>query len=169
MRCRLYRRHQKNLANTNIMAWGGKVYALYEAGRPVELDPVTLETRGETSLNGKLNPGMFISLGAPRALESRLGLGGQAFTAHPHTDPHAGRVVGWGWKSLVAQRAVEATFWEWDPDWMQQGETRHLLTGCEVRVGRALPSRASHHRAVVLLPVALSSFCRCPARELNDM
>ena len=27
--------HQKNLANTNILAWGGKVYALYEAGRPL--------------------------------------------------------------------------------------------------------------------------------------
>lgn len=53
--------HQKNLANTNIMAWGGKVYALYEAGRPVELDPGTLETRGESSMGGKLNPGMFIS------------------------------------------------------------------------------------------------------------
>ena len=38
--------HQKNLANTNILAWGGKVYALYEAGRPVELDGKTLETIG---------------------------------------------------------------------------------------------------------------------------
>ena len=54
--------HQKNLANTNIMAWGGKVYALYEAGRPVELDPETLETLGESSLDGRLKPGMFISM-----------------------------------------------------------------------------------------------------------
>lgn len=90
---RHYISHQKNLANTNILAWGGKVYALYEAGRPVELDPETLEARGETSLGGKLNPGMFISMGAPQVLESALGLGGRAFTAHPHTDPHTGRAV----------------------------------------------------------------------------
>ena len=64
-------------------------------------------------------------------MESGLGLGGRAFTAHPHTDPHAGRMVGWGWKSLVAQRAVEATFWEWDHGWVERGETVHLLDGCE--------------------------------------
>ena len=38
--------HQKNLANTNILAWGDRVYALYEAGRPVALDPVTLDAGG---------------------------------------------------------------------------------------------------------------------------
>ena len=125
--------HQKNLANTNILAWGGKVYALYEAGRPVELDPVNLDTMGEVDMNGKLSPGMFISTGAPAAVESVLGLGGKAFTAHPHADPHTGRMVGWGWKSLVARRAVEVTFWEWDQEWKERGETAHLLTGCEVR------------------------------------
>ena len=123
--------HQKNLANTNILAWGGKVYALYEAGRPVELDPETLDALGESSLGGKLTPGMFISLGAPFALEAGLGLGGRAFTAHPHTDPHTGRIVGWGWKSLVAKRSVEATFWEWDEDWNARAEAVHMLSGCE--------------------------------------
>jgi len=53
--------HQKNLANTNIMAWGGKVYALYDAGRPVELDPETLDTLGEDDLGGRLREGMFLS------------------------------------------------------------------------------------------------------------
>ena len=58
--------HQKNLANTNILAWGDRVYALYEAGRPVALDPVTLDAAGEDDLDGKLPPGMFVSAGAPR-------------------------------------------------------------------------------------------------------
>ena len=53
--------HQKNLANTNVLAWGGRVYALYEAGRPVELDPATLRAKGEKDLDGKLPKGMFIS------------------------------------------------------------------------------------------------------------
>jgi all-trans-8'-apo-beta-carotenal 15,15'-oxygenase len=52
---------QKNLANTNILAWGGRVYALYEAGRPVELDPATLCAKGETDLDGKVPRGMFVS------------------------------------------------------------------------------------------------------------
>lgn len=75
--------------------------------------------------------------GAPRALESVFGMGGQAFTAHPHTDPHTGRMIGWGWRSLVAQRAVEATFWEWDHEWVERGETVHLLSACEVGGTRA--------------------------------
>ena len=124
--------HQKNLANTNILAWGDRVYALYEAGRPVALDPVTLDAAGEDDLDGKLPPGMFVSAGAPPALERALGLGGVAFTAHPHVDSHTARAVGWGWKSLVANRAVEATFWEWAEDWSEPTTpTTYRLAGCE--------------------------------------
>lgn len=123
--------HQKNLANTNVLAWGGKVYALYEAGRPVELDPETLEARGEDDLGGRLPGGMFVSAGLPAAVEARLGIGGRAFTAHPHIDRRCGRVVGWGWTSKVAERAVEATFWEWDSDWTECSSVTHSLAGCE--------------------------------------
>lgn len=123
--------HQKNLANTNILAWGGKVYALYEAGRPVELDPKTLETVGEVDLNGRLSGGMFVSVGAPSGVESALGIGGKAFTAHPHVDPNTGRVVGWGWTSAVAKRSVEATFWEWDKNWGEVASTEYSMSGCE--------------------------------------
>jgi hypothetical protein len=83
-------------------------------------------------------PGVYrvrYASGAPQVLEAGLGLGGKAFTAHPHTDPHTGRVVGWGWKSLVAQRAVEATFWEWDEAWVERGETVHMLAGRAVTPG----------------------------------
>jgi len=135
--------HQKNLANTNVLAWGGRVYALYEAGRPVALDPETLECLGEASLDDRLAPGMFVSAGLPRAVERALGLGGVAFTAHPHVDPWTNRAVGWGWRSLVAKRAVEATFWEWDDEWRDRPSSRsaagpesssgttHELAGCE--------------------------------------
>ena len=57
----------------------------------------------------KLPPGCS-SRRAPPALERALGLGGVAFTAHPHVDSHTARAVGWGWKSLVANRAVELRF-----------------------------------------------------------
>ena len=37
----------KNVANTNIQAWGGKVLALWEAALPVRIDPNTLDCVGE--------------------------------------------------------------------------------------------------------------------------
>lgn len=123
--------HQKNLANTNILAWGGKVYALYEAGRPVELDGKTLETIGEDDLDGRVNKGMFVSVGAGEKVESALGIGGKAFTAHPHVDPNTGRVVAWGWTSAVAARSVEATIWEFDGDWREVASTEYSMSGCE--------------------------------------
>eukprot|EP00878_Enallax_costatus_P035826 GHUV01040057.1.p1 GENE.GHUV01040057.1~~GHUV01040057.1.p1 ORF type:complete len:367 (+),score=91.51 GHUV01040057.1:124-1101(+) len=44
----------KNVANTGVLHWGGKLLALYESGLPHELDPATLDTLGETDLNGQL-------------------------------------------------------------------------------------------------------------------
>lgn len=35
-----------NAANTNLLPFGGRVYALWEGGSATELDPMTLETRG---------------------------------------------------------------------------------------------------------------------------
>lgn len=41
-----------NPVNTSVMVKGGKLYALCEGGKPVEMDPVTLETLGERDLGG---------------------------------------------------------------------------------------------------------------------
>lgn len=41
-----------NPVNTNVMVNGGKLYALCEGGKPVEMDPVTLETLGASDLGG---------------------------------------------------------------------------------------------------------------------
>jgi all-trans-8'-apo-beta-carotenal 15,15'-oxygenase len=43
---------QKNTANTNVLWWQGRLFALMEAGLPTELDPVELATHGETDLAG---------------------------------------------------------------------------------------------------------------------
>lgn len=58
----------KNIANTNILYWGDKLLALWEAAEPHRLDPRTLETLGLDSLEGILQPG-------------------EAFAAHPRIDP----------------------------------------------------------------------------------
>ena len=41
-----------NVRNTSVMIMGGKLYALCEAGKPVEIDPLTLETLQENDLGG---------------------------------------------------------------------------------------------------------------------
>jgi all-trans-8'-apo-beta-carotenal 15,15'-oxygenase len=47
----------KNIANTNIIYWGDKLLALWEAAAPYRLDPCTLETIGLDTLDGILQPG----------------------------------------------------------------------------------------------------------------
>jgi all-trans-8'-apo-beta-carotenal 15,15'-oxygenase len=58
----------KNIANTGVIYWGGKLLALWEAAEPHRLDPKTLETIGIDYLDGVLEPG-------------------DAFAAHPWIDP----------------------------------------------------------------------------------
>ena len=58
----------KNIANTNVIYWGDKLLALWEAADPHRLDPFTLETLGKESFNGVLADG-------------------EAFAAHPRFDP----------------------------------------------------------------------------------
>jgi all-trans-8'-apo-beta-carotenal 15,15'-oxygenase len=58
----------KNIANTNVIYWGGKLLALWEAAAPHRLDPKTLDTIGLDYLDGVLQPG-------------------DAFGAHPWVDP----------------------------------------------------------------------------------
>ena len=48
---------QKNIANTNVIYWGDKLLALWEAAEPYRLDPHTLETLGIDYLDGLLEPG----------------------------------------------------------------------------------------------------------------
>jgi all-trans-8'-apo-beta-carotenal 15,15'-oxygenase len=58
----------KNIANTNVIYWGNKLLALWEAAEPHRLDPDTLDTLGLDDLDGLLQPG-------------------DAFAAHPWIDP----------------------------------------------------------------------------------
>ena len=58
----------KNIANTNVIYWGGRLMALWEASHPHRLDPQTLETVGIETLDGVLHEG-------------------SPFAAHPMIDP----------------------------------------------------------------------------------
>ena len=59
----------KNIANTSVIYWAGKLLALWEAAQPYHLDANTLETIGIDNLEGILEPG-------------------DAFSAHPRIDPN---------------------------------------------------------------------------------
>jgi len=59
-------RASKNAANISAMLWQGRLFALWEAGRPTELAPDDLATLGEDDLGGVVL---------------------QAFSAHPHRVP----------------------------------------------------------------------------------
>ena len=43
----------KNVANTHVLFHNQRLYALWDAGRPIELDPITLQARGETWTYGR--------------------------------------------------------------------------------------------------------------------
>lgn len=58
----------KEVANTNVIYWGDKLIALWEASEPYRLDPYTLDTLGKDYLEGEL-------------------AAGSAFSAHPRFDP----------------------------------------------------------------------------------
>ncbi|GIL87069.1 hypothetical protein Vretifemale_15228 [Volvox reticuliferus] len=49
----------KNVANTGVLLWAGKLYALWEGGLPHVMDPRSLETLGETRMGGALRGSTF--------------------------------------------------------------------------------------------------------------
>lgn len=101
----------KNTSNTNVVAFGDRVWSFFEAGQPYALNPSTLETIGPDPdcFNGAFKPGLPFELGspfsnammynmAPSTLKKwlpkqALCAGGDAVTAHPHIDPSTGRMV----------------------------------------------------------------------------
>jgi all-trans-8'-apo-beta-carotenal 15,15'-oxygenase len=66
-----------NAANTSVMLHAGKLLALWEGGKPYELDPSTLKTVGEYRYDGALRAG-------------------QPFSAHPRLDPRDGTLYNFG-------------------------------------------------------------------------
>jgi len=82
----------KNIANTHVVYWGGKLLALWEAAQPHRLDPNTLATLGLDNLDGILTKG-------------------EPFAAHPKFDPTALRPLAKAkreWSLLVSKADYRA-------------------------------------------------------------
>jgi all-trans-8'-apo-beta-carotenal 15,15'-oxygenase len=82
----------RNVANTTITRWGGRLLAGWEGGAPHAIDPESLETRGEETFGGLI--------------------AGQATLAHMHHDAGSGRLV---LCSHTGFRQPKLTFREIDP------------------------------------------------------
>ena len=125
----------KNTANTQVISFGGKVLALFEAGLPHEIDPITLETIGEYDMGGVLPIGKFpVKLGndIPEQF-TPSSLGGAAHTAHPNVCAETGNLVGWHWSQLVRKKSLEVTFTEWSQkDFSMIASSTFELKNCEL-------------------------------------
>ena len=81
----------RNVANTTIVRWGGRLLAGWEGGAPHALDPDSLETQGEHTFGGAVE--------------------GQATLAHMHLDHTRQRLVlcglGMGRKTTLTFREVD--------------------------------------------------------------
>ena len=103
----------KNIANTGVIYWGGKLLALWEAAEPHRLDPTTLNTEGIDYLDGVLEPG-------------------DAFAAHPWIDP--GCDLDGGEPCLVNFRvdpglSSKITLFEFAPDGKLLRRHSHSIPG----------------------------------------
>ena len=116
-RSNLFNVLQKNVANTNILYFGGKLLALWEAAQPYALDPKTLATLGLDTLDETLQPGMPFTTGVPLVDKLAAGVVGDPLTAHPKVDvPGADdddarngkRLVTYGYRARPSAAAVVA-------------------------------------------------------------
>lgn len=103
----------KNIANTNVIYWGEKLLALWEAAQPHRLDPYTLETLGIDNLDGILQ-------------ES------DSFSAHPRIDPSCQQdggqpcLVNFALKSGVSSKIA---IYEFGPDGKLLRQHTHAIPG----------------------------------------
>ncbi|MBD1909537.1 MULTISPECIES: carotenoid oxygenase family protein [unclassified Leptolyngbya] len=133
----------KNIANTNVIHWGDKLLALWEAAEPHRLDPATLDTLGMEYLDGVLKPG-------------------DSFSAHPWIDPvcdragGAPRLVNF---SIKAGLSTTLTLFELDEAGTVVEQHRHAVPGFAFMHDFAItPNHAIFFQASILfnpLPFAV--------------
>jgi all-trans-8'-apo-beta-carotenal 15,15'-oxygenase len=99
------------VANTNVVYFGGKLLALWEAAQPYRLEPSTLETLGLETLDGLLQPGMPFTTGLAAVDALAVGIVGDPLTAHPKVDDDGEggrRMVTYGYRAKPSSRAIVA-------------------------------------------------------------
>ena len=106
---RFVREGGKNPANTSMLAWNERLFALCEVGQPTEIDPDTLETIGETDFDGAIvrpfsaHPHRHAATGALYNVGTRIGRPNAIDLVLMRPDGTAGRVatIPLAWPTLV--------------------------------------------------------------------
>lgn len=98
----------KNVANTNVLWWGGRLLALWEGGRPHLMDSLSLATSRESDLAGLLKPG-------------------DTFSAHPRRDVANNRLVNFAYMPNPLSGKTQLTFYEFGPDFRPINKERPRL------------------------------------------
>jgi all-trans-8'-apo-beta-carotenal 15,15'-oxygenase len=123
----------KNPSNTKPLYWGNRLLSTFETALPHELDPHTLQTKGEFTFGGLLKSGEAITSADPVVDAVLQRKSGHAFTAHARVDLATNRLVGWSWKTLLPRNwglgflsrlvskkeggaGLEVTFYEWNEE-----------------------------------------------------
>ena len=109
----------------NVITWGGRLFALWEAGCPYELDPETLETL--CSASATLSPftelghgmdcrtrGITIDEGGPIDEFMKVG---KTFTAHPIVLRKEDRMVAFTSAARANTETILLEFVEYNPNW----------------------------------------------------
>lgn len=123
----------KNLANTNVIEWGGRLFVFWEGGRPYELNPTTLETFPQA------DNGPFVNLGGPdckvrgvsidnQGLLDKTMKFGRFFCAHPHIEGdklHAFKAA-----QNARTKEIEMEFVEYDENWVECTNQVYNIPDC---------------------------------------
>ncbi|KAG2441768.1 hypothetical protein HXX76_003381 [Chlamydomonas incerta] len=126
----------KNVANTGVLAWGGQLYALWEAGLPYAMDPTSLATSGESRMGGALK--------------------GTTFAAHYRITTEADGSRRWvSFSTATGFGGSAVTFYEFGEDGGLLHETVHKLENTSmVFIHDMLVSE--HYYCIILGPIEFS-------------
>ncbi len=101
---------RKNVANTNVVFWGDRLLALWEGGLPHLMDPLTLQTYGESRLGKTLKRG-------------------QNLGAHPRYDPATDRYVFFSTDPDPVRGKTKTTVFEFDNQFKLVAERTETFDG----------------------------------------
>uniref|UniRef100_A0A7S4N1Z6 Uncharacterized protein n=1 Tax=Odontella aurita TaxID=265563 RepID=A0A7S4N1Z6_9STRA len=96
----IFRLDFKNVANTNVLHRGGKLYALWEGGWPYILDPLTLENDEVAEPAGHSLGGLLAE--------------GEGFAAHYRHDARTGNLISFGYQLDPIAGNTKIDLWEFD-------------------------------------------------------
>ncbi|GFR46495.1 hypothetical protein Agub_g8073 [Astrephomene gubernaculifera] len=128
----------KNVANTNVLPWAGKLYALWEAGLPHLMDPATLDTLRESRMGGQIRTDTFAAhyrvvheqqQQQPAAAAGPAGDGPMGQSTSSFTRSSRRLVAFSNEFSFTGGRAV---FYEFDEGGRLLHESEHALPGIDI-------------------------------------